>query len=170
MQEKKIIVGLGNIGKDYENTRHNTGFIIVNLLAKEEKWHKFKNSFISNFEKFVYVKPTTFMNNSGVAVKEIVSFYKISLDNLIIIHDDMDIKLGQIKIKQGGSSAGHNGIKSIDALCGNNYKRIRVGIGHPKDFNLNIDPADFVLQKFKNEELDIIKKTYIDIYKYVLTI
>ena len=106
------------------------------------------------------------MNNSGVAVRSLMAFYKIPLENLIVIHDDMDLKLGKFREKVGGSSAGHNGIKSIDAAVGPNYKRIRIGIGHPRDFNLPIDPADWVLGKLSVEELNVIKDVFSEIKLY----
>ena len=97
------------------------------------------------------------MNNSGDAVLPLMTFYKIPLENLIVIHDDMDIKLGEKREKIGGSSAGHNGIKSIDSAVGGDYKRIRIGIGHPHDFGSQISPVDWVLGKFDDEQLKTIK-------------
>ena len=93
------------------------------------------------------------MNNSGESVRPLMQFYKIPIENLIVIHDDMDIKVGNFREKIGGSSAGHNGIKSIDANVGNEYRRIRIGIGHPRDFNSPIPPVDWVLGKFDDEQL-----------------
>ena len=98
--------------------------------------------------------PQTFMNNSGVAVGGLMRFYKIPIENLIVIHDDMDLKPGVVREKIGGGSAGHNGIKSIDAAVGADYRRIRIGIGHPRDFGLLTDPADWVLGKFTDSELE----------------
>ena len=97
------------------------------------------------------------MNNSGSAVAPLMAFYKIPLENLIVIHDDMDLKVGTKREKIGGSSAGHNGIKSIDASCGAEYRRIRIGVGHPRDFNSPINPSDWVLGKFDDEQLKQIK-------------
>ena len=104
------------------------------------------------------------MNNSGEAVGALVSFYKIPLENIFVIQDDMDLKLGIIRAKTGGSSAGHNGIKSIDAAVGSEYRRIRIGIGHPRDFNLPMDPADWVLGKFSEEEKNLIDKAISSIH------
>lgn len=98
------------------------------------------------------------MNNSGLAVGELVNFYKIPLENVFVIHDDMDLKLGTMRQKVGGGSAGHNGIKSIDAAIGPDYNRIRIGIGHPRDFNSPINPADWVLGKFTDTETKEINK------------
>jgi PTH1 family peptidyl-tRNA hydrolase len=94
------------------------------------------------------------MNNSGIAVLALMTFYKVPLENLIVIHDDMDIPVGDCRVKVGGGSAGHNGIRSIDANVGREYKRIRIGIGHPRDYDLKIDPADWVLGRFASDQLD----------------
>lgn len=165
MQENKpiLIVGLGNPGAEYEATRHNVGFIAIDSFAgNDATWKKEKNaltySTLLDGKKVIFVKPQTFMNNSGIAVSALMTFYKIPLENLIVIHDDMDLKLGTFKQKVGGGSAGHNGIKSIDSLAGNEYKRFRIGIGHPKDFDLKMDPADWVLGKFSAKDLEIIKE------------
>lgn len=165
MQENKpiLIIGLGNPGAEYSNTRHNVGFMAVDSLAgADATWKKEKQALTSsqniNGQKVIFVKPQTYMNNSGAAVGALVSFYKVPLENVIVIHDDMDIKLGQMREKIGGSSAGHNGIKSIDSAIGKEYKRIRIGIGHPRDFDLPMDPADWVLGKFSDKELTEIKK------------
>ena len=164
MQENKpvLIVGLGNPGNEYKNTRHNVGFMAVDSLAPANAvWKKEKNALTVRMEqdgvKIILVKPQTFMNNSGDAVQPLMAFYKVPLENIVVIHDDMDLKLGTLREKTGGSSAGHNGIKSIDNAIGNEYKRIRIGIGHPRDFESKIDPADWVLGKFDSEQLKQIK-------------
>lgn len=164
MQENKLIliVGLGNPGAEYAITRHNVGFMAVDSLAGEDvSWKKEKNALTTHIEKdglkIILAKPQTFMNNSGESVGPLMAFYKIPLENLIVIHDDMDLQLGTLREKTGGSSAGHNGIKSIDAAVGTDYKRIRIGIGHPRDFNSQIDPADWVLGKFDKEQLNQIQ-------------
>mgnify|MGYP001781145749 CR=1 FL=1 len=160
MQENKpiLIVGLGNPGAQYERTRHNVGFMAVRHLAPvDATWRAEHNALISvdknNGRRVIFALPQTYMNNSGVAVGAIMRFYKIPLENLIVIHDDMDLKTGTVREKVGGSSAGHNGIKSIDAAVGPDYHRIRIGIGHPRDFDLPMDPADWVLGKFTNAEM-----------------
>ena len=107
----------------------------------------------------ILVKPQTFMNNGGVAVSALMAFYKIPLENVIVIHDDMDIPVGDCRTKIGGGSAGHNGIRSIDAHVGTQYRRIRIGIGHPRDFDLPMDPADWVLGRFGAVQLGIIGRT-----------
>lgn len=164
MQENKpiLIVGLGNPGQQYERTRHNVGFITVRHFVPEDAtWRKEHNALtytgMIDGKKAIYALPQTFMNNSGDAVRALMAFYKIPLDNLIVIHDDMDLKLGTFREKVGGGSAGHNGIKSIDAAVGADYRRIRIGIGHPRDYDLKMDPADWVLGRFSDEELKQIK-------------
>ena len=105
----------------------------------------------------IFAKPQTFMNDSGRAVLALMTFYKVPLENIIVIHDDMDLPNGKMRVKVGGGSAGHNGIKSIDAAVGNEYKRIRIGIGHPRDFESKMDPSDWVLGRFTDAQLNDIK-------------
>ncbi len=166
MQENKpiLIVGLGNPGPEYAMTRHNVGFIALDWFAGDDcSWKSEKNALTTkgemNGHSVILAKPQTYMNDSGRAVLALMTFYKIPLENLIVIHDDMDLKNGQARTKQGGGSAGHNGIKSIDAAVGNDYKRIRIGIGHPRDFESMMDPADWVLGKFTDSQIQEIKKT-----------
>lgn len=166
MQENKpfLVVGLGNPGAQYVNTRHNVGFMAVDVLAGENaSWKSEKNALTArvdiNGNRVIFVKPQTFMNNSGVAVAALMTFYKIPLENIVVVHDDMDIPVGDCREKIGGGSAGHNGIRSIDAHIGREYRRIRIGIGHPRDFDLPMDPADWVLGKFGAVQMDLIKNT-----------
>ena len=159
-----LVVGLGNPGGEYAHTRHNVGFMAVDALAGADvSWHKEKDALTVRMEiggrRVILVKPQTFMNNSGVAVQALMTFYKIPLENLIVIHDDMDITVGDCREKIGGGSAGHNGIRSIDAHIGREYRRIRIGIGHPRDFDLPMDPADWVLGKFGPQQLRLIQET-----------
>ncbi len=163
MQENKpiLIVGLGNPGTKYERTRHNVGFVAVRHFVPEDSvWRKEHEALTYtekiNGKKFIFALPQTFMNNSGDAVRALMTFYKIPLENLIVIHDDMDLKIGSLREKIGGGSAGHNGIKSIDAAVGPEYRRIRIGIGHPRDVGLAIDPADWVLGKLSDAEFKVI--------------
>lgn len=165
MQENKpvLVVGLGNPGAEYVNTRHNVGFMAVDSFVGEGiKWKKEKNALTYSSDidgrRVIFAKPQTFMNNSGVAVLALMTFYKVPLENLIVIHDDMDLKVGDIREKVGGGSAGHNGIKSIDANVGREYRRIRIGVGHPRDFDLPIPPADWVLGRFEPVQIAAIKK------------
>lgn len=161
MQENKpfLVVGLGNPGAQYANTRHNVGFMAVDAMAGPgTTWKGEKDAMTARAEidgrRVIFAKPQTFMNNSGVAVGALMAFYKIPLENLIVIHDDMDITVGDCREKIGGGSAGHNGIRSIDGHVGREYRRIRIGIGHPRDFNLPMDPADWVLGKFGAAQLE----------------
>jgi PTH1 family peptidyl-tRNA hydrolase len=155
-----LIVGLGNPGRDYDLTRHNVGFFGVDhFVAKNsemEGWIEKKDlkCVVSTGrlgETKVYaIKPTTFMNLSGEAVQAFANFYKIPAEHTVVIHDELDIAFGQIRLRTGGSSAGHNGIKSITTHLGEGYGRIRIGIG-PKA-PTQMDSADFVLQKFSSDE------------------
>ena len=151
-----LLVGLGNPGKKYKNSRHNIGYMAIDMIIKKfDLNEKNKNRFgecyegkISN-KKIFTLKPKEFINLSGISIKKIMNFYKININNLFVIHDDVDLPLGKIKVKVGGGNAGHNGLKNIDGLIGKNYKRIRIGIDRPLN-NKNINK--FVLQNFKKEE------------------
>lgn len=151
-----LLVGLGNIGTEYDNTRHNVGFLVAdkmireyNLLYDTKKFHSEIFTGFINGTKIILIKPQTYMNKSGIAVSEIANFYKIPLEDIYVFQDDMDLELGKMKFKTGGSSAGHNGIKSIDEMIGKDYHRIRIGIGRPK---YNNDVINFVLNKFTEDE------------------
>ena len=152
-----LFVGLGNLTPDSENNRHNIGFKIIDLINKEFGLSKQKPKFkgllttgnIGN-KKVYAIKPLTFMNNSGTCIRELLEYFKIDAKNVIVFHDDLDIELGKVKAKFGGSSAGHNGIASIDKFIGKDYSRVRIGIGKPKN---NIEISDYVLQNFDDEEI-----------------
>lgn len=166
MQENKpiLIVGLGNPGDEYERTRHNVGFMAVRHLAGDSAtWRAehFARTFATNVDgrRVIFAMPQTYMNDSGRAVRAIMDFYKIPIENIFVIHDDMDLKLGDMRTKVGGGSAGHNGIKSIDANIGREYTRIRIGIDHPRNLGLPIDAAGWVLGQFTDDQLKVIKKT-----------
>lgn len=155
-----IIAGLGNPGKEYTNTRHNAGYMAVEYLSEKlnVKLNKLKfnsvygDTFI-NGEKVMLVKPVTYMNRSGIAIAEIMKFYKIEVENLIVIYDDIDIPLGTLRIRPNGSPGTHNGMKSIINNIGSGeFPRIRIGIGRNEDMDL----ADYVLQKFSSSERDLI--------------
>lgn len=168
MDESKpvLIVGLGNPGGEYSRTRHNVGFMAVDALAgPDAEWKKQKNSLVAKSGKTIFAKPQTFMNLSGPAVLALMTFYKAPLENLVVIHDDIDLNLGDVRQKVGGGSAGHNGIKSIDAAVGNGYRRIRIGVGRPAkpsgiaklfNFNSKLSPADWVLGKFSADEMKVV--------------
>ena len=162
-----LLVGLGNPGSNYTNTRHNIGFKIIDAINTHFKLSKQKPKFkglltTGNIdEKKIYaIKPLTFMNNSGTAIKELIDYFKIDAKDVFVFHDDMDIDFVKIKTKFGGSSAGHNGIESIDKFIGKDYSRVRIGIGKPKN---NIEVADYVLQNFDEDELTEIEKITEDI-------
>jgi len=156
-----LLVGLGNPGPEYELTRHNVGFYALDMFVgntdemagwvdkKDFKCHISTGQLGQT--RVIAIKPTTFMNLSGEAVQAVASFYKIAPANILVLHDELDVDFGHIRLRQGGSSAGHNGIKSVSKLIGEDYGRVRIGIGpkHPEQ----IDSADFVLQKFSSKEL-----------------
>lgn len=152
-----IIAGLGNPGKEYTGTRHNVGYDTLDCLAEKYnvKLNKLKfNSVYGeatiNGEKVMLVKPVTYMNRSGIAINEIINFYKIPVENLIVVYDDIDIPVGTLRIRPNGSPGTHNGMKSIIQHVGGNFPRIRVGIGRNPDMDL----ADYVLQRFSTEDKD----------------
>ena len=157
-----LFVGLGNPTPDSENNRHNVGFKIIDSINKKFGLSKQKPKFkgllttgnIGN-EKVYAIKPLTFMNNSGICIREVIEYFKINVEDIIVFHDDLDVEFGKIKTKFGGSSAGHNGIASIDKFIGKDYSRVRVGIGKPKN---NIEVADYVLQNFDEDEIIGIEK------------
>lgn len=160
------IIGLGNPGKEYENTRHNAGFNSVDAIAKKYGIDISKNEFKSKVgqgfidnQKVILVKPQTYMNNSGEAVREVVDFYKLdSSSDIIIIYDDISLDVGMIRVRDKGSAGGHNGIKSIIAHLGSEaFLRIRVGVG---DKGENGDLVKHVLGTFKGEDENTIKESY----------
>jgi len=157
-----LFVGLGNPTPDSENNRHNIGFKIIDAINQKFGLSKQKPKFkglltTGNIKgKKVYaIKPLTFMNNSGICIRELIEYFKIEAENVIVFHDDLDIDFGKIKAKFGGSSAGHNGIESIDKFIGKDYSRIRIGIGKPKK---NSEIVDHVLKDFDEEEIKGLKK------------
>ena len=157
-----LLVGLGNPGKSYANNRHNIGFMILECLEKFYNTAKFTKKFKSEYlktninENVVFLlKPMTYMNNSGIAVKEIKDFYNISLDNIFVFHDEIDLNLGDVRIKKGGSHNGHNGLKSIDQFIGKNYNRVRIGVSRPSKLyekNINENVSNWVLSDFTLED------------------
>lgn len=161
-----IIVGLGNPGKQYEHTRHNVGFLTIDDLADKHniKVNKIKHKaligegFIGR-EKVLLVKPQTFMNLSGRSVREIIEYYKVDPDKLIVIYDDVDIEVGKVRIRKKGSAGTHNGMRSIlYDIQTDLFPRVRIGIGKDE----RIELGSYVLSKFKKEEIDAIKKSIID--------
>lgn len=157
-----LIVGLGNPGSEYEDTRHNIGFKVVDNIAKEYNIEinrqKFKGmcgeGFI-NGEKVILLKPTTYMNLSGESIREVVDFYKLSNEDVLVIYDDISLDVGRLRIRDKGSAGGHNGIKSIIAHLGTDvFPRIKVGVGQP-----NVDLVHYVLGKFSKEEMEILRES-----------
>lgn len=133
-----LLVGLGNPGPEYAMNRHNIGFRVIDSIAHHYSFNGFKRHGQSLFseiaiqgKKISLLKPMTYMNRSGIAVAEFASFFKIPLENIIVIHDELDLGFGRLKVKQGGGHGGHNGLKSLDAHIGKDYWRLRIGIGHP---------------------------------------
>ncbi|HET6924213.1 MAG TPA: aminoacyl-tRNA hydrolase [Candidatus Saccharimonadales bacterium] len=161
MSNTLLIAGLGNIGTEYDGTRHNIGFVCLDDFVRRNDdlgdWTEKKSlkCWLASGQlgqtRVICIKPTTFMNLSGEAVQAVMNYYKITPDKLIVVHDELDIPFGQIRARHGGSSAGHNGIKSVTQHVGEEYGRVRIGIGPKKP--KEIDSADFVLQKFSAKEL-----------------
>ena len=147
---------MGNPNLDNLNNRHNVGFLIIDAINQKFNLSKQKPKFKGllttgkiNEQKVFAIKPLTFMNNSGVCIKELIDYFKIDVKDVFVFHDDMDINIGKVKAKIGGSNAGHNGIDSIDKNIGKNYSRVRIGIGRPKN---NAAGADHVLDNFSSDE------------------
>jgi len=157
-----LFVGLGNPTPDSENNRHNIGFKIIDAINQKFGLSKQKPKFkglltTGNIggKKVYAIKPLTFMNNSGICIRELIEYFKIESENVIVFHDDLDIDFGKIKAKFGGSSAGHNGIESIDKFIGKDYSRVRIGVRKQKK---NSDVTDHVLKDFDDDEKEELKK------------
>lgn len=176
----KLIIGLGNPGKEYEKTRHNVGFVILDRLQKELSSHGINNWEVSkkfnaeicgctiNNEKIILAKPLTFMNNSGEAVSLIIHYYKVNIKDLIVVHDDKDIMIGEYKMQENRDHAGHNGVRSIiEHLKNKNFTRIRIGVAseNPKKMS---DTAKFVLNKFSLFEKKKIENSISNSIKNIL--
>jgi len=157
-----LFVGLGNPTPDSENNRHNIGFKMIDAINQKFKLSKQKPKFkglltTGNIsDKKVYaIKPLTFMNNSGICIRELIEYFKIDPEDITVFHDDLDIDFGKVKAKFAGTSAGHNGIESIDKFIGKDYSRVRIGIGKPKT---KADVSDHVLKDFDSEEMIELEK------------
>ncbi len=164
LNKQVLIVGLGNIGKEYDGTRHNVGFACVDRLANTQElgdWTNKKDlkSLVTMGQlgdtRVILCKPTTLMNLSGEAVQAVMNFYKLDVAQTIVVHDELDIPFGQIRTRTGGSDAGHNGVKSLIQYIGSDFGRVRVGIG-PKTPE-QMDSADYVLAKFSSAEQKQVK-------------
>lgn len=157
----KLIVGLGNPGKEYEKTRHNIGFMAIDKIAKKFNTSFIKNKFCGDYAEFIYknekiilLKPGKYMNLSGEVVRDFVNFFKIDIEDILIICDDLDTQIGTFRLRYKGSSGGHNGLKNIELHLGTReYKRIKIGISN----NKLIDTKDYVLGKFSIEDLNLLE-------------
>lgn len=150
-----LVVGLGNVGEKYSLTRHNVGFMLVDeaLLTLNSKTSINKSNFkaaVFKHNETLFVQPQTYMNNSGLSVQAIKEYYKIPIEHIIVIHDDLDLPFGTVKFKIGGGHGGHNGLRSIDAHIGKEYLRVRIGIGKPQRKE---EVVNYVLSNFSKEEL-----------------
>lgn len=153
----KLVVGLGNPGKEYENTRHNIGFMMIDEIVKtynltgKEKMNGLYYELNVKGEKVYLLKPLSYMNLSGEVVRKYVDYFKINIEDILIINDDLDLPIGTHKLREKGSSGGHNGLKNIEQhLNTNNYKRLKIGISN----NKNIDTKDYVLGRFSKEDMN----------------
>ncbi|MFT8459761.1 MAG: aminoacyl-tRNA hydrolase [Liquorilactobacillus ghanensis] len=156
----KLVIGLGNIGKEYEKTRHNTGFMVLDQLAEQEglafsgpRQEAMLTKWFYHQQTVILAKPTTYMNESGRSVAALLKYYDLSPADILVIHDDMDLPTGQLRLRQKGSAGGHNGIKSIIAAVGDKkFKRLRIGIDHPERQTV----VNWVLSRFsKNQQPEI---------------
>ncbi|WP_414054680.1 aminoacyl-tRNA hydrolase [Macrococcus equi] len=159
----KCIVGLGNIGKKYEDTRHNVGFMVIDAFLKKHNIELDKQKFKGNYaiatikgEKVLLIEPMTYMNLSGEAVRPLMDYYKVDIEDLVVLYDDLDMPQGRIRIRQKGSAGGQNGMRSIIQHLGTQeFKRIRLGIGRPEGRK---PVVDYVLQKFSSDEMITMQK------------
>lgn len=157
----KLIVGLGNPGKEYEKTRHNMGFIYIDNYAKKNgicisknKFNGLYTDFIKNNEKIILLKPQSYMNLSGEVIKKFVDYFNINIEDILIICDDLDTELGKYRLKSKGSSGGHNGLKNIELMLGTSvYSRLKIGISHDRE----IDTKDYVLSSLDSNSIELIE-------------
>ena len=165
-----LVCGLGNPDKKYQYTRHNLGFNLIdslvdffdfNLLKKDKNIELYKG--VIGKKNCFFCKPLTYMNQSGPPVRKLINFYKIQKSKIIIIHDDLDLAINKIKIKTGGGNGGHNGLASIDESIGNNYKRLRIGIGHP---GIKEMVSSYVLENFSNQDRELVNKNIARLTKH----
>lgn len=159
----KLIVGLGNPGKEYQKTRHNIGFMVIDNYLKENNLELNKTKFNGKYtetnikgEKVIFLEPQKYMNLSGEVIREFVKFYKIDIKDILVINDDLDMECGKIRLREKGSSGGHNGLKNIEQhLNTNEYKRLKIGVGN----NKMIETKDYVLGKFSKEDFEKIENS-----------
>lgn len=164
----KLVVGLGNPGKEYENTRHNVGFMVMdNYILKKNICENWKNKFNGLYletnikdEKVIFLKPQSYMNLSGSVVSQFVNFFKIDIDDILVISDDLDLLTGNFKLKSKGSCGGHNGLRDIERCLGTSaYKRLKVGISKDK----SVDTKDYVLGRFSKEDIEVYNGIFNDL-------
>ena len=167
----KLIIGLGNPGKEYENTRHNTGFMVLDRLSEKLNIEMTQNKFKGLYGKSKYkgedvilLKPQTYMNLSGESVRQVMDFFKINQEDILVIYDDLDMPVGKLRLRQSGSAGGHNGIKDIiNKLGSQKFSRLKIGISNDKA----VDTKDYVLGKFSNDEIKILNNSYEKLYDLV---
>ncbi len=166
-----LLIGLGNPGKDYSGNRHNVGFMAVDEIAARYKFSAWSKKFRGLIcegkigeEKVYLLKPQTYMNLSGESAGEMARFYKIAVENIIAIHDELDLPLGKLRVKRGGGNGGHNGLESLDRYLGVDYMRVRIGIGHPGDKDM---VSDYVLSDFAKQEKPAAQMMVDEISKHV---
>lgn len=166
----KLIVGLGNIGERYRGTRHNVGFELVDILAGGKRFGEDKKMEVEILKegKFVFVKPTTYMNDSGRAVRKVCDFYKIGVEDLIVCHDDLDLKLGEYKVQKGVGPKVHNGIASVEECVGSKeFVRVRIGVDG-REGDRSMSGADYVLARFTSEEREMIEEVLEEVSEELL--
>ncbi len=170
-----IVAGLGNPGAEYEKTRHNAGFLALDYIAEKcgvrtdrVKFHALVGEGNIGGVRVLFMKPTTYMNNSGIAIGEAAAFYKISPENIIVLHDEISFEPGKNRIRRKGSAGGHNGLKSIIERVGEGFPRVKIGVGQKP--NPEYDLADWVLGKMPTADSDKMKSTFDDIYNAVMLI
>lgn len=173
----KLIIGLGNPGKQYANTRHNAGFLALDFLRAHFEWETFHHETrfhaecaigIFQGQKYILIKPTTFMNHSGTTVRALLNFYHLTPSDILVIHDDLDIAPGTMKITASSRAAGHNGVQNIiDMLGTQDFRRIRLGIGHPENMSVTTSATracqsthEYVLATFPDSELALLQKLF----------
>lgn len=166
----KLIVGLGNPGKEYQRTRHNVGFMVLDSYLGEVKWSsKFNGLYYQtnvNGEKYIFLKPQSYMNLSGGVVRKYVDYFKINIEDILVIQDDLDLSVGKIRIKINSSAGGHNGIKDIIAcLQTDAFARLKVGVSN----NRGMDTKDYVLGDFSKKDIELINSSFSDINKIIET-
>jgi len=163
-----IIFGLGNPGQKYNNNRHNIGFLFIDyLFNKYSNNISFKSKYSSCYDKtqingsdIVLVKPQTYMNNSGSSATAFKRFFKVDLNKIFVVHDEIDLKFDQVKLKNAGGNAGHNGLKDITNKIGNDYWRLRIGVDHPRNLGLSQQVSNYVLEDFKNSEQECFENIF----------